>query len=211
MITTIYLIRHSIPFKEHRGIENVKSESILFSNIKTPLSIEGEKYAEKISNNEEFNNLDCVWSSNYVRAMSTAKYFAYNNNLKVNVDERFGERIHGVINSWNELPENFGINQFFDSELKLPAGESQKEVRDRMYEGLIDVLNHYKGKKVAIITHSTAMCFLLLKWCKLENNEKLTLLFNDKEIYNKGSLSFCETFKLQFKDNELISIENINL
>ena len=45
----------------------------------------------------------------------------------------------------------------------------------------------------------------------IKDNEKLILLFNNKEIFNKGNLSFCETFKLQFKDDELISIENVNI
>ncbi len=78
MNTTIYLIRHSEPFKTHRGNVNAK-ESILLENEKAPLSIDGEKTAEQFSLLSEFKNLDVVCSSNYVRAMSTAKYFAYNN------------------------------------------------------------------------------------------------------------------------------------
>lgn len=83
-MTTVYLVRHSEPFKVHSGIEKV-DDSLLFSNIKSPLSVNGEKLAEKVSMNLEFNNLDVVWSSDYVRAVSTAKYFAERNNLKVNV------------------------------------------------------------------------------------------------------------------------------
>ena len=105
-------MRHSESFKEHRGIEDIR-ENILFSDIKTPLSVNGEHLAEKISTNSEFNNLDVVWSSNYVRTMSTAKYFAYRNNLKVNVSDKLGERIHGI-KTWNELPSNFEIHQFED-------------------------------------------------------------------------------------------------
>ena len=41
MNTTVYLIRHSIPFKEHRGVANT-NESILIENEKSPLSIKGE-------------------------------------------------------------------------------------------------------------------------------------------------------------------------
>ena len=94
MNTTIYLIRHSEPFKIHRG--NVRTtESILLENEKSPLSINGEKMAEKFANKEEFKNLDLVYSSNYVRAMSTAKYFASINELKVDIDERFKSCIYG--------------------------------------------------------------------------------------------------------------------
>ena len=77
-MTTVYLVRHSIPFKVHRGIEEI-DESILFSNMKAPLSVEGEELARKVSFNDEFSDIVEVWSSDYVRAMSTAKYFAFNN------------------------------------------------------------------------------------------------------------------------------------
>jgi len=106
-MTTVYLMRHSEPFKDHKGIVET-NETILFQNIKTPLSVNGEHLAEKISLTEKFKNLDVVWSSNYVRAMSTAKYFANENNLKVNISDKLGERIHGI-NTWEELPENFEI------------------------------------------------------------------------------------------------------
>ena len=112
MNTTVYLIRHSVPFNEHRGIANT-NESILIENQKSPLSIKGENEVRKFSKNREFKNIDAVWASNYVRTMSTAKYFAFRNKLKVNVDESLNERIHGT-NSWDELPKDFEVNQFND-------------------------------------------------------------------------------------------------
>ena len=83
-MTIVYLVRHANTFKIHKGIEEV-NENLLFSNIKTPLSINGEEIAKKLSLNEEFKNLDVVYSSDYVRCMATAKYFAFNNNLKVKI------------------------------------------------------------------------------------------------------------------------------
>lgn len=206
MNTTIYLIRHSEPFKVHRG--NVKTnETILIENEKSPLSINGEKMAEKFSNIEEFKNLDVVYSSNYVRAMSTAKYFSFNNNIKVNIDERFNERIHGI-NSWDELPNNFEINQFEDENYKIGFGESQKEVQNRMYEALYEILNENQGKKIAIISHLTAITFLLKKWCKVYYDREYT--FEDRVFFD-GKWQYLETFKLTFnKEKELIDILNIN-
>lgn len=210
MNTTIYLIRHSEPFKKHRGVENIK-ENILFSNIKTPLSVDGEKLAESISLHNEFQDLDTVWSSHYVRAMSTAKYFAYRNNLKVNIDYRFGERIHGCIDSYSELPEGFELNQFLDETLKINDGENQIEVRNRMYEALKELLETEKGKKIAIITHSTATIFLLLKWCQLQLDEnRPQILFKNKIIFDKN-FNYCETFKLVFNNDELLTIETLSL
>lgn len=207
METIVYLVRHSEPFKKHMGIEKV-NESQLFSNIKTPLSICGEKLAEKISNNNEFKNIDVVWSSAYVRAMSTAKYFAYNNNVKVNVDERFGERIHGC--KYSELPDKFEVKQALNENFKMPNGESQIEVRNRMYSALMEVINENKGKRILILTHSTAMLFLLLKWCKLNINEdSFSLKYNDSTIFNANNFIYCEIFKLTFDEsNNVIDIKN---
>ena len=42
-------------------------------------SVEGEKRAEILSNQKEFDDIDTVYSSNYVRAMQTAKYFVEKN------------------------------------------------------------------------------------------------------------------------------------
>lgn len=202
MITTIYLIRHSIPFKEHRGITNT-NETILIENEKSPLSIAGEKLAEEKSLQEEFKNLDIVYSSNYVRAMSTAKYFASVNNLKVNIDEIFNERIHGV-DSWNELPQEFELKQFNDENYKVGYGESQKEVQTRMFNGMMKVLNENKGKRIAIISHSTAIAFLLKKWCEVYYDKEYT--FNNNAFFD-GKWEYLQSFKLEFKDNELINIK----
>lgn len=205
MKTTVYLVRHSIPFKEHLGINNV-NESILFSNIKTPLSVDGEKLAEKVSNYKEFSSLDVVWSSNYVRAMSTAKYFAFKNNLKVNVSEKFGERKHGIT-SWSELPNDFEIHQFQDENYKIGNGESQKETSNRLYQALLEILDTYRGKRILIVGHSTAFAYLLGKWCEISYDSDYK--FNN-QVFFDGKWNYCQIFKLVFDDyNNLVNIENI--
>ena len=204
-MTTIYLVRHSEPFKIHRGIEEV-NESILFSNIKAPLSIRGEKLAEKVSENPEFNNLDVVWSSDYVRTMSTAKYFAAKNDLKVNVSNQLGERKHGV-SSWDELPIDFEVKQFQDENYKIGNGESQKETRERIKNFLNKILEINRDKRVLIVGHSTATAFLLGQWCEINYTDPYK--YNDKEFFD-GKWTYCETFKLTFDEkNNLKSIENI--
>lgn len=205
MNTIIYLIRHSEPFKVHRG--NIKTnESILIENEKSPLSINGEKMAEQWSNNDKFKNLDVIYSSNYVRSMSTAKYFAFNNNLKVNIDDRFNERIHGV-ESWSDLPINFETMQFNDENYKIDYGESQKEVQFRMYDGLNEILKLHAGKRIAIISHSTAITFLLRKYCEVQYCG--CYIFKDKVFFD-GKWNYLETFQLTFDEyNNLIDIQNI--
>lgn len=207
MNTTIYLIRHSEPFKIHRGSVRT-NETILLENEKSPLSINGEKMAERFANMEEFKNLDLVYSSDYVRAMSTAKYFASVNDLKVNVDDRFNERIHGV-DSWCDLPSNFEINQFEDENYKVGFGESQKEVQTRMYEALCEILEENQGRRIAIVSHSTAMAFLLKKWCKVYYDKAYT--FEDRVFFD-GKWQHLETFKLVFdNENNILDVKNVKI
>lgn len=205
MQTEIYLIRHSEPFKVHRGNCNTQ-ESILIENEKSPLSINGEKMAEEFASYDEFKNLDVVYSSNYVRAMSTAKYFAFNNNLKVDIDERFNERVHGV-DSWNDLPVNFELNQFNDENYKVGFGESQKDVQTRMYDGLVSAMSKNKGKRIAIVSHSTAIAFLLNMFSDIKYDGNYTYNGN---VYFNGKWEHLETFKLVYDENNvLLSIANI--
>ena len=87
-ITYIYLIRHS---EQLRVQSNIKEDSQI-ANEKIILSINGEKKAEEISKLEELKNIDVLCCSNYVRAISTAKYIAEENNIKLNIDKNFDER-----------------------------------------------------------------------------------------------------------------------
>jgi len=86
----IFIIRHAEPLKL-KGIHNVEEESQI-ANEKMILSVQGEKQAEEISNLKELQNIDSIWSSNYVRAIATAKYIANKNHLEINIDARLNER-----------------------------------------------------------------------------------------------------------------------
>ena len=201
MIKEVYLIRHSKPLK----VNNDKNmDSLQIQNEKQPLSIEGENIAREKLNIEELKDIDKLYSSSYVRAISTAKYIAENNNIEINVINDFGERKFGI-NSWDELPDNFGEKQFLDENYKTEFGESQKEVRERTFNALMNVLKN-DDKKIAIVFHSTAMLFLIMTWCKVipsKEDFSYKFLFNDK-------IDYCEIFKLTFDDkNKLINIENI--
>lgn len=131
------------------------------------------------------------------------------NNILLNVDERFGERRFGI-NSWNELPENFERKQFLDKNYKIGNGESQKEVRNRMYSTIIKILEENSNKRIAIVSHATAISYLLKNWCDIQVvDDKLRYSFNNNIILD-GYFNYCETFKLEFDDkNKIISIKNI--
>lgn len=207
-MTTIYLIRHSNPLKVNNTFNN---DSLQIQNEKSSLSIEGEQIAQEKLNKNEFDNIDILFSSNYVRAIQTAKYLSTKDDLEINVISDLGERKFGI-NSWNELPESFERKQFLDENYKIGNGESQKEVSNRMYSTIMKILRENKNKRIAIVSHATAISYLLKKWCDIQVvDDKLKYSFNNNILLN-GYFNYCETFKLEFDDNyELISIQNINL
>ena len=211
MDTTVYFIRHSVRFKNTELIESYKTDqSELLKNEKIILSVIGERRSEILSNEEELQNMDVVYTSNCVRTLQTAKYLLDKQKLKVNIDDRFDERRVGVPNE--DKVSDWYTQQYLDENYKTVGGESQLEVRDRMYEALMEVVNANKGKRIAVFSHGYAITFLLLKWCKLESistERILKINFRVKNIFNKR-LNSPEVFKLVFdSNNEIKSIENI--
>ena len=207
-MTTIYLIRHSKPMKVNNTFNK---DNLQLQNEKSSLSIEGEQIAKDKLNKKEFDGIDILFSSSYVRTIQTAKYLANKNNLEINVISDLGERKFGI-DSWNELPDKFERKQFLDENYKLNNGENQKEVRDRMYSVIMKVLNEYPNKRIAIVGHGTAISYLLKKWCDVNIvDDKLRYSFKN-EIILDGYFNYCETFRLVFDDeNKLIEIKNIKL
>jgi broad specificity phosphatase PhoE len=202
-MTTLYLMRHS---KSEKG--NIDSRDTLqVQNEKYYLSLEGKKLAEEKS--KYFNNIDVIYASNYVRAIETAEYIARKNNLEINIDSELGERKFGF-NSWSDKPDDFERKQFLDENYKFGNGESQKEVRERMYKAIIRIVDDNKGKRIVVVSHATAISYLLKTWCSIELvDDKLLYKYKDKVLLH-GYLDNCELFKLEFDDNNnLIDINNV--
>lgn len=210
MKTIIYISRHSEPMKVENTLSN---DNLQLQNEKQILSPKGERRAKILSEIDELQDIDVVISSNYVRAMSTAKYIADKNNKELIVIDDFGERKFGI-NSWDELPENFENKQLEDESYKMSNGESRKEVTQRMLNALNNVLDEYNGKKMVIVSHATAMNFLFMNWCKIKSDTEdecsRKFYFNDKEFFD-GKYFAPELFKLEFEDKKLINIENIKV
>lgn len=207
-MTTIYLIRHSKPMKVNNTFNK---DNLQLQNEKSSLSIEGEQIAKEKLNKNEFDDIDIIFSSNYVRTIQTAKYLSEKNSAEINAISDLGERKFGI-DSWDELPDNFERKQFLDENYKLNNGENQKEVRDRMYSVIMKILNEYPNKRIAIVSHGTAISYLLKKWCDVNIvDDKLRYSFKN-EIILDGYFNYCETFRLVFDDeNKLIDIKNIKL
>ena len=204
-MTIIYLIRHSMQLREN-GINNSLDDSQIM-NEKIILSVEGEEKAKKLSELDELQNIDIIYSSSYVRAKGTAKYIANKNNLDINIDNRLNERKLGNLEELkklgNKYNHTFTEEQLLDSNLKNIDGESMIEVKTRMSSFMDEIINNYKDKRIVIVSHGASMRFYLINYCKLNKDIKLE--------YNGNILDFSSPciIKLTFDNNKLRNIENI--
>lgn len=206
METIIYLIRHADTIDEN-GIRNTK-ETMKEINEKEILSINGEEQSKKLSENNELQNLDTIWCSNYTRAKQTAKYIAGANKINYNIDERLGERKLGNIEDLAKFMNDKETRDPSREQLAFPDfktrdGESANETNKRMTDFIDFILKEYEGKKTAIVSHGGAIKFYLLSYCKV--NKNLNLEYNGNEL---KITSPC-LLKLTFNGKQLENLEQI--
>jgi len=207
MSTIVYLIKHAEELEE-KGIKNTNESSQLM-NEKFILSVKGEEQAKRLSENPELQNIDILWSSSYSRAKGTAKYIANKNNLDINIDSRLNERKLGNMEDlakWME-DKKYGVVQSYllNKKYKGRDGESCEEATKRISEFLNFILDEYKGKRIALVSHGALLSFLLTNWCEL--NEDVKLIWNNKIVEIKEP----SITKLVFDNRNLIDIESINI
>lgn len=205
MKTEIILVRHAEPLKIK--LKFVSSD-LQTNNELIPLSAAGEKMAEELSCKKIFNDVSVVISSNYSRAIDTAKYIAEKNNCDFIIDGDLGERKMGTEIKTND----FWLTQLFEPDTKTIDGESQNDVRKRMLAVLEKTLKEFRGKRIVLVSHATAITFLLMNWCKLEEadlkNKRRKLSFDNKEVIN-DSFGTPEAFRLLFEDDKVVLIERV--
>ena len=207
MNTIVYLIKHAEELEEN-GIKNT-DESSQIMNEKYILSVKGEEQAKQVSDNIELKKIDILWSSSYSRAKCTAKYIAYKNNLDINIDSRLNERKLGSIEDlarWMK-DKKYGVVQSYllDRQYKGKDGESCEEATKRITEFMSFILDEYKEKSIALVSHGALLSFLLTNWCDL--NENVQLVYNNKIIEIKEP----SITKLTFDNKKLIDIQPINI
>ena len=78
-----------------------------------------------------------------------------------------------------------------------------------MYNTIMNIISSNKDKEIAVVSHATAISYLLKKWCDIKIVEdKLRFSFNNKVLLD-GYFDYCETFKLEFDDDNIMDIQNI--
>ena len=204
MKTVVYLIRHSKKLK--KGIE--QNNEFVLDSKNMCLSVEGEILARNLCHIEELNQVEKIYSSDYARAVSTAKYLAEKLNLPIYLDNRLGEIKSGTI----EMDQKeFKLKRETDLHYKMPDGESFLETKERMVKVFWEIIEKNKGQTIAIFSHHLALFALLMNFCNqnYKGNHLYLTFKNELEITTKWDAP--DIYKLVLQNTEIITIEHIKV
>lgn len=159
-ITKLYLIRH--------GQSAGNAEGRFGGHGATPLSELGMKQAEMTAKALVKENITAIYSSDLLRAVNTARYLADRTQLKVNATPAFRERHVGVLEgltfdeSREQYPKDYYALVKRDVQHVIKDGESYRQLLKRATTELWNVVRDNEGGRIAIFSHTGAICFLSL-------------------------------------------------
>ncbi|ADU97305.1 alpha-ribazole phosphatase [Thermovibrio ammonificans] len=137
-----------------------------------PLNEEGKEQARRVGEALKGFPVKAVYSSPLSRCRDTAAEIAKHHNLEVQVKEGFKEIDHG---EWEGLlasevekkyPELLKLWRTRPAEVKMPGGESLRDVYDRAVKAFNEVVSSHSDEDLIVIvghdaTNKVLMCHLL--------------------------------------------------
>ncbi len=159
-ITRLLLIRH--------GQSGGNVDGTFGGHSPTPLSDLGKRQAEITAKAIAKEKINAIYSSDLLRAVQTAEPLAKELGLEVNRTTSFRERNVGVLEgltfpeSKEQFPKDYYalINRNINH--VITDGESYRELLKRGTNALKEILYIHKGKRIAIFSHTGAICYLTL-------------------------------------------------
>lgn len=158
--TQVLLIRH--------GQSEGNAEGRFGGHTATPLSPRGLQQAEATAAVLVSESVTAIYSSDLPRALETAAPLAELSGLKVNATEAFRERSVGVMegltfeDAAEQHSEQYAALLRRDFEHVLQGGESYRQLLDRAWRKLDEVISENKGGKIVVFSHTGTICILAL-------------------------------------------------
>jgi broad specificity phosphatase PhoE len=160
MVTRLYLVRH--------GQSAGNAEGRFGGHSPTPLSKLGEEQAELTANALARERINAIYSSDLLRAVQTAEPLAKALDLPVIKTSAFRERKVGVLEgltfdeSKEKHPKDYYALINRNVSHVITGGESYRQLLRRATGTLREILQIHRGERVAIFSHTGAICFLTL-------------------------------------------------
>jgi probable phosphoglycerate mutase len=159
-VTRLYLVRH--------GQSDGNAEGRFGGHGPTPLSRLGLRQAEKTARVLAKEGINAIYSSDLHRAVQTAEPLAKLLGISVVQTPAFRERHVGVLEgltfdeSKAEFPKDYYALVSRNIHHVITKGESYRHLLRRTTTELREVLRRHTGEKIAIYSHTGAICFLTL-------------------------------------------------
>ena len=160
LATNVLLIRHG----QSRG----NAERRFGGHTATPLSARGRNQALATARILKSEGLTAIYSSDLARAVETAKPLSDLTHLPIHGTSAFRERSVGVMegltfeDAAQEHPEQYAALLRRDFEYVLSGGESYRQLLDRAWQKLDEVIAENRGGKIAVFSHTGTICILAL-------------------------------------------------
>ena len=158
--THLYLIRH--------GQSAGNAEGRFGGHGPTPLSELGKQQAEKTARSLAKEGISAIYCSDLLRAVQTAEPLAEMLGLPINTSPAFRERHVGVLEglTFDESKERFPRDYYAlinrNVHHVITDGESYKQLLRRITDELAKILQEHQRQRIAIFSHTGAICFLTL-------------------------------------------------
>ena len=162
----VYLVRHG------ETDWNIERRCQGFSD--TPLNETGRRQAEAIGRHLSSASLVAVYASPLSRARATAAAIAGHHGVDVRTDPGFRELNQGEFEGLRlaEMMERHGdfLRRWMrePADLRLPGGESLREVQARAWEALERVVRDHPDGDVAVVAHNLCNAALLCRVINLD-------------------------------------------
>ena len=186
-MTKVYFVRHAEP--------NYNNHDDMSRELSAKGMIDRKLVTQFLSN----KNIEVVLSSPHKRAVDTVAHFADIKGLNIEIIDDFRER--KVDSIWIEDFTSFSKAQWADFDYKLSDGESLNEVQSRNISALNNVLEKYKGKKIVIGSHGTALSTIINYYDKSFGYED----------FEKIRTVMPWVVEFTFQNNECVSIKYVDL
>jgi probable phosphoglycerate mutase len=159
-VTHLYLVRH--------GQSAGNAEGRFGGHGTTPLSDLGRKQAELTAKALAKERIQVIYSSDLLRAVQSAEPLAKLLKLQIHTSEAFRERHVGVLEgltfdeSKQQYPKDYYalVNRNVDH--VISDGESYRQLLRRITAKVQNILRDHRGQRIAIFTHTGAICYLTL-------------------------------------------------
>lgn len=158
--THVLLIRH--------GQSEGNAAGRFGGHTATPLSARGRKQAEATARTLASESFTAIYSSDLPRAIETAEPLSRLTGLEIQSTEAFRERSVGVMeglafeDAAEQHPEQYAALLRRDFEHVLVGGESYRQLLDRAWNKLDEVISQNRNGKIAVFSHTGTICILAL-------------------------------------------------